>query len=76
MGTDAGQLWFLAMLAVVAVPALGLLGTRLVRSGSGGGAGAGHGQPAAGQPQMSKNRPSGQRLTTGVVPIPASRPQH
>lgn len=76
MGTDAGQLWFLAMLAVVAVPALGLLATRLVRSGSGSGAGAGRGQPAAAQPQMSKNRPSGQRLTTGVVPIPASRPQH
>jgi methionine sulfoxide reductase heme-binding subunit len=32
-GTDAGQLWFLAMLALVAVPALALLGTRLVRAG-------------------------------------------
>jgi sulfoxide reductase heme-binding subunit YedZ len=28
-GTDAGQAWFLAMTAVVAVPALGLLGRRL-----------------------------------------------
>src|SRR5690348_213154 len=28
-GTDAGQLWFLAMLAIVAVPALALLGTRI-----------------------------------------------
>ena len=27
-GTDAGQLWFLAMLALVAIPALGLLATR------------------------------------------------
>jgi sulfoxide reductase heme-binding subunit YedZ len=27
-GTDAGQLWFLAMLAIVAVPALGLLARR------------------------------------------------
>jgi sulfoxide reductase heme-binding subunit YedZ len=28
MGTDAGQLWFLAMAAIVAVPALALLGIR------------------------------------------------
>ena len=34
-GTDAGQLWFLAMVAVVAVPALALLATRLARSGGG-----------------------------------------
>src|SRR5205807_8929120 len=33
-GTDAGQLWFLAMLALVAIPALGLLATRLASSGS------------------------------------------
>jgi sulfoxide reductase heme-binding subunit YedZ len=31
-GTDAGQAWFLAMLAVVAVPAIGLLLARLLRS--------------------------------------------
>jgi methionine sulfoxide reductase heme-binding subunit len=31
-GTDAGQAWFLAMLAIVAVPALGLLLQRLRRS--------------------------------------------
>jgi sulfoxide reductase heme-binding subunit YedZ len=36
-GTDAGQLWFLAMVAVVVIPALGLLMTRL----------AGRGRPAA-----------------------------
>ncbi len=30
-GTDAGQLWFLAMLALVAVPALGLLALRVGR---------------------------------------------
>jgi sulfoxide reductase heme-binding subunit YedZ len=30
-GTDAGQIWFLAMLAIVAIPALGLLITRLSR---------------------------------------------
>lgn len=28
-GTDAGQLWFLAMVAIVVIPALGLLVTRL-----------------------------------------------
>ncbi|HEY1516063.1 MAG TPA: hypothetical protein VGF91_06570 [Solirubrobacteraceae bacterium] len=70
-GTDAGQLWFLAMIALVAVPALALLGTRLARSGAGGR--ASEPAPAA---QMSKNRPSGPTLTTGVVPIVASRPQH
>ncbi len=32
-GTDAGQLWFLAMIALVAIPALALLATRLARSG-------------------------------------------
>jgi methionine sulfoxide reductase heme-binding subunit len=31
-GTDAGQAWFLAMLAVVAVPAIALLLARLLRS--------------------------------------------
>ncbi len=67
-GTDAGQLWFLAMVALVAIPALALLATRLGRS-----AGS---SPAAPAPQISKNRPSGPTLTTGVVPIPASRPQH
>jgi sulfoxide reductase heme-binding subunit YedZ len=29
-GTDAGQLWFLAMVAIVAVPALALLATRIL----------------------------------------------
>jgi len=70
-GTDAGQLWFLAMVALVAIPALALLATRLARSGGGAPAG-----PPATQPQMSKSRPSGPTLTTGVVPIAASRPQH
>ena len=68
-GTDAGQLWFLAMVALVAVPALALLATRLARSS---GAPAG---PPASEPQTPKNRPSGPTLTTGVVPIVASRPQ-
>lgn len=69
-GTDAGQLWFLAMIALVAVPALALLATRLARSANS--------EPArpAGRPQTSTNRPSGPTLTTGVVPITASEPQH
>lgn len=33
-GTDAGQLWFLAMLAIVAIPALLLLATRVIRAGA------------------------------------------
>jgi methionine sulfoxide reductase heme-binding subunit len=69
-GTDAGQLWFLAMVALVAIPALALLATRLSRSG-----GARSGPPVA-QRQTSKTRPSAPALTTGVVPIVASRPQH
>ncbi|MBV9416850.1 MAG: hypothetical protein JO363_17845 [Solirubrobacterales bacterium] len=73
-GTDAGQLWFLAMLALVAIPALGLLATRLARSS--GGAGTASPSPAPAAAQMSKNRPSGPKLTTGVVPIAASPPQH
>jgi sulfoxide reductase heme-binding subunit YedZ len=67
-GTDAGQLWFLAMIALVAIPALALLLTRLARSGAG--------APAVPRPHTSKNRPSGPTLTTGVVPIVTSEPQH
>jgi sulfoxide reductase heme-binding subunit YedZ len=69
-GTDAGQVWFLAMIALVAVPALALLATRLARSG-----GSAPARPAV-QAQSSKSRPSGPTLTTGVVPIAASEPQH
>lgn len=72
-GTDAGQLWFLAMIALVAIPALALLATRLARNGTATPAAP---SPAAPQPQMSKSRPAGPTLTTGVVPIAASRPQH
>ncbi|MBV9803298.1 MAG: hypothetical protein JO130_08920 [Solirubrobacterales bacterium] len=74
-GTDAGQVWFLAMIALVAVPALVLLVTRLVHSGSEAAPRVPTG-PAALEPQTSKIRPSGPTLTTGVVPIAASRPQH
>ena len=72
-GTDAGQVWFLAMVALVAMPALGLLVTRLARTGSGSGAAASPPVPAPAQ--MSKSLPSGPTLTTGVVPISASSPQ-
>lgn len=72
-GTDAGQAWFLAMIALVAIPALGLLATRLARSASATGPAAP--SPAAAS-ESSHNRPSGPALTTGVVPITASRPQH
>jgi methionine sulfoxide reductase heme-binding subunit len=67
-GTDAGQVWFLAMIALVAIPALGLLVTRLARS-----ADAPRTPGAAGpvaEPQISKIRSSGPTLTTGVVPLP------
>jgi methionine sulfoxide reductase heme-binding subunit len=33
-GTDAGQTWFLAMTAIVALPAIGLLATRFSRTGA------------------------------------------
>ena len=74
-GTDAGQVWFLAMLAVVVIPALALLFTRLTRSASGAST-PGGARPGPGRPQISMNRPSGPTLTTGVVPIAASPPQH
>jgi len=34
MGTDAGQIWFLAMIAIVAIPAMALLAIRLFGSGA------------------------------------------
>jgi methionine sulfoxide reductase heme-binding subunit len=71
-GTDAGQLWFLAMIALVAIPALCLLATRLARSGSAT-------RPPAPTPaaatQSSHNRLASPTLTTGVVPVTASHPQ-
>jgi sulfoxide reductase heme-binding subunit YedZ len=59
-GTDAGQLWFLAMVALVAIPALGLLAARLLR--------------AAGPVRPGRPRPAAPRLPGGVrtSPRPAS----
>jgi len=34
MGTDAGQIWFLAMIAIVAIPAMALLAIRVFGSGA------------------------------------------
>jgi methionine sulfoxide reductase heme-binding subunit len=73
-GTDAGQAWFLAMIALVAIPALALLVTRLWRATDP--MPAPPASPAPSRPQISKSRPSGPALKTGVVPIPASPPQH
>jgi methionine sulfoxide reductase heme-binding subunit len=73
-GTDAGQVWFLAMIALVAIPALALLVTRLARS-AGVETPLGDAGPVP-ENQTSIRRPSGPALTTGVVPIPASPPQH
>jgi sulfoxide reductase heme-binding subunit YedZ len=60
-GTDAGQVWFLAMIALVAVPALALLATRLARSA---------GAPAP--DQTPRGMPPGPVLSPGVVPVVAS----
>ncbi len=49
-GTDAGQIWFLAMLAIVAIPALALLATRL--------AGSQRGDRARNQPRSSTTAPA------------------
>jgi methionine sulfoxide reductase heme-binding subunit len=62
MGTDAGQVWFLAMVAIVAIPAAALLAVRLARP-----AGAGR-QSAAGRPAAS--RPATAARTT----VPSLRP--
>ena len=65
MGTDAGQLWFLAMIGIVAIPALGLLILRL----SGAGAAPAPRPAAGGRPVdtvPSESRPS--LPARGVVP--------
>lgn len=81
-GSDAGQLWFLAMIALVAIPALALLLTRLAAAGSSArllpgpedaGAVVREAKP---EPQSPRSGPSRPRLTTGVVPLPAAPPQH
>ena len=55
-GTDAGQLWFLVMIGLVAVPALGLLAWRTVYRG----------QPPA--PQPAQTRGDIRTVPVGAVP--------
>jgi sulfoxide reductase heme-binding subunit YedZ len=55
-GTDAGQLWFLVMIGLVAVPALGLLVWRTMY----------HGQPPA--PQPPQTRGDIRTVPVGAVP--------
>jgi sulfoxide reductase heme-binding subunit YedZ len=88
MGTDAGQAWFLAMIAVVVIPALGLLAIRLGRVGAASpaptpraGAGPSSGGPrslrgsaAAGGPAANGGDLRG--ISVGVVPargVPVGR---
>ncbi len=60
-GTDAGQIWFLAMLAIVAVPAVALLAVRL----SGGG--SAH-PPVARRASAGSDPDEVERIASGVVP--------
>jgi sulfoxide reductase heme-binding subunit YedZ len=60
-GTDAGRAWFLAMVAIVAVPAIALLTTRL----------AGRGGPAAGLQPRRMARDEAAELTTALGPAGA-----
>ena len=60
MGTDAGQVWFLAMVAMVAIPALGLLAVRLL------------GTRAANAPAATPRR--GARLSLSPVRRPTEAP--
>jgi methionine sulfoxide reductase heme-binding subunit len=55
-GTDASQLWFLAMVGLVAIPALALLATRILRTGP---------RPA---PQPTQSRGDIRTVPVGAVP--------
>jgi sulfoxide reductase heme-binding subunit YedZ len=61
-GTDAGQVWFLAMVALVAVPAIALLSKRLLGPGR---TGAPTGHPA---PAGARFTPVARRLDVRHVP--------
>jgi sulfoxide reductase heme-binding subunit YedZ len=65
-GTDAGQVWFLAMVALVAIPALVLLVTRLARGAT---------APVPVPEQTRRKMPSAAALSTGVVPVGAPDPR-
>jgi methionine sulfoxide reductase heme-binding subunit len=74
-GTDAGQLWFLAMLAIVAFPALVLLATRILGSGrSGVPSSRAPAVPSSRAPAVASSRvPAPDLPARGVVP-PRQRP--
>jgi methionine sulfoxide reductase heme-binding subunit len=69
-GTDAGQLWFLAMLAIVALPALVLLATRILGSGrSGVPSSRAPAVPSSRAPAVASSRvPASDLPARGVVP--------
>jgi methionine sulfoxide reductase heme-binding subunit len=69
-GTDAGQLWFLAMLALVAIPALVLLAIRLIRAGASSPAA---GRVASAAPAVIGPRDDGVR---DELPVSASVPEN
>ncbi len=58
-GTDAGQLWFLAMLAIVALPAIALLATRWLWN---------PGRRSQAKPRSIDSRPAVELPAHGVVP--------
>ncbi len=58
-GTDAGQLWFLSMVALVVIPALGLLAIRML--------GTRRPVPAAGQRNQGGARPDAREVPARVV---------
>jgi sulfoxide reductase heme-binding subunit YedZ len=64
-GTDAGQLWFLAMIAIVTIPAVMLLAVRYLRPG-------GRRRPAAPRPGAPAS--SARARIATVRPAPVARP--
>jgi methionine sulfoxide reductase heme-binding subunit len=68
-GTDAGQLWFLAMVAIVAVPALGLLVTRWLGNPS-------RRPPAVRRDAAAPRVPEVELPAHGVVPPRSASPAH
>jgi sulfoxide reductase heme-binding subunit YedZ len=60
-GTDAGQVWFLAMVGIVAIPALALIALRLLGAGS-------PGVPATGRARSAGAAAA--RAAAGAYPVP------
>jgi len=66
-GTDAGQLWFLAMVALVAIPALGLLVARLL-GGGGGAARTAHQTAGAGPSFAARQGEAAVEVSSARIP--------